>query len=79
MIGCHVGRIFQVTVAGGSYQDGLTTMIHGNTPGMLITEQGLYGDLLLRKPGADELSSPRLEPDLPIPSGQYHRDLWPVV
>ncbi|MHC4581709.1 MAG: chorismate synthase, partial [Planctomycetota bacterium] len=25
-----------------------------------------YGDLLLRKPGADELSSPRKEPDLPI-------------
>jgi len=33
---------------------------------MLITEQEIYGDLLLRKPGADELSSPRKEPDLPI-------------
>jgi chorismate synthase len=33
---------------------------------MLITEQEIYGDLLLRKPGADELSSPRVEPDLPI-------------
>jgi chorismate synthase len=33
---------------------------------MLLTEQELYGDLLLRKPGADELSSPRKEPDLPI-------------
>jgi chorismate synthase len=33
---------------------------------MLLTEQEVYGDLLLRKPGADELSSPRKEPDLPV-------------
>jgi chorismate synthase len=66
MLGCHIGKNFQVTIAGGSYQEGLTAMIHGNPPGMLITEQEIYGDLLLRKPGADELSSPRVEPDLPI-------------
>jgi len=66
MIGCHLGRNFQVTVAGGSYQDGLTAVIQGHPPGMTITEQEIYGDLLLRKPGADELSSPRKEPDLPI-------------
>jgi chorismate synthase len=66
MIGCHIGRMFQVTVAGGSYQDGLAATIQGNPPGMLITEQEIYGDLLLRKPGADELSSPRKEPDLPV-------------
>ncbi|MCK4959656.1 MAG: chorismate synthase [Planctomycetes bacterium] len=66
MIGCHLGRIFQVTVAGGSYQDGLSAIIQGNPPGMKLTEQEIYGDLLLRKPGADELSSPRKEPDLPI-------------
>jgi chorismate synthase len=58
--------MFQVTVAGGSYQEGLTSMVHGVPPGMLLTEQEIYGDLLLRKPGADELSSPRKEPDLPI-------------
>ncbi len=66
MIGCHFGRIFQVTVAGGSYQDGLSSVIQGVPPNMLLTEQEIYGDLLLRKPGADELSSPRKEPDLPI-------------
>jgi chorismate synthase len=66
MIGCHIGRVFQVTVAGGSYQEGLTSVIQGVPPGMLLTEQEIYGDLLLRKPGADELSSPRKEPDLPI-------------
>lgn len=66
MIGCHTGRFFQVTVAGGSYQEGLTAIVQGHPPGMLITEQEIYGDLLLRKPGADELSSPRKEPDLPI-------------
>jgi chorismate synthase len=66
MIGCHFGRFFQASVAGGSYQDGLTAMIGGTPPGMALTEQELYGDLLLRKPGADELSSPRKEPDLPV-------------
>jgi len=66
MIGCHTGRCFQVTVAGGSYQEGLTSVIQGVPPGMLLTEQEIYGDLLLRKPGADELSSPRKEPDLPV-------------
>ena len=65
MIGCHLGRMLQVTVAGGSYQDGLMSLIQGLPPGMLFTEQGIYGDMLLRKPGADELSSPRKEPDLP--------------
>ncbi len=66
MTGCHFGRIFQVTVSGGSYQDGLTATLQGVPPGLLLTEQEVYGDLLLRKPGADELSSPRKEPDLPI-------------
>ena len=66
MIGCHIGRMFQVTIAGGSYQDGLTAVVQGHPPGMELSEQEIYGDLLLRKPGADELSSPRKEPDLPI-------------
>ncbi|OHB85458.1 MAG: hypothetical protein A2Z38_03505 [Planctomycetes bacterium RBG_19FT_COMBO_48_8] len=66
MIGCHLGRNFQVTIAGGSYQEGLTAVVQGHPSGMLLTEQEIYGDLLLRKPGADELSSPRKEPDLPI-------------
>jgi chorismate synthase len=58
--------LFQVTIAGGSYQEGLTSVLQGVPPGILLTEQEIYGDLLLRKPGADELSSPRKEPDLPI-------------
>jgi len=66
MLGCHFGRLFQVTVAGGSYQEGLTTVVQGVRPGLDLSEQEIYGDLLLRKPGADELSSPRKEPDLPI-------------
>jgi chorismate synthase len=66
MLGCHIGRCFQVTVAGGSYQEGLSATVQGMPPGMAVTEQEIYGDLLLRKPGADELSSPRKEPDLPI-------------
>ena len=66
MLGCHIGRCFQVTVAGGSYQDGLSATIQGMPPGLGVTEQEIYADLLLRKPGADELSSPRKEPDLPV-------------
>lgn len=66
MMGCHLGSLFQVSVAGGSYQEGLTSVVQGVPPGMLLSEQEIYGDLLLRKPGADELSSPRKEPDLPI-------------
>lgn len=66
MFGCHLGRLFQVTVAGGSYQEGLEAVCQGLPPGMLLSEQEIYGDLLLRKPGADELSSPRKEPDLPV-------------
>ncbi|MGC8861600.1 MAG: chorismate synthase [Armatimonadota bacterium] len=66
MTGCHLGRLFQVSVSGGSYQDGLAALVQGVPPGMYLTEQEIYGDLLLRKPGADELSSPRKEPDLPI-------------
>jgi len=58
--------MFQVTVAGGSYQDGLSAIVQGHPPAMCLTEQEIYGDLLLRKPGADELSSPRKEPDLPV-------------
>jgi chorismate synthase len=42
------------------------SVLQGVPPGILLTEQEIYGDLLLRKPGADELSSPRKEPDLPI-------------
>jgi chorismate synthase len=66
MFGCHLGRLFQVTVAGGSYQEGLSATLQGVPAGIPLTEKEIYGDLLLRKPGADELSSPRKEPDLPV-------------
>ena len=66
MLGCHIGKLFHMTVAGGSYQEGLVTVLQGVPPGLLLSEQEIYADLLLRKPGADELSSPRKEPDLPI-------------
>jgi len=66
MFGCHFGKLFQVTVAGGSYQEGLTSVVQGVPPGMEMTEKEIYADMLLRKPGTDELSSPRKEPDLPV-------------
>ncbi|MDY6969023.1 MAG: chorismate synthase [Spirochaetota bacterium] len=66
MIGCSYGRLFQVTVAGGSYQEGLTTHIQGVPTGFCIEESEIYSELLQRKPGQGELSSPRREPDIPI-------------
>ena len=66
MIGCSYGTIFQVAVAGGSYQEGLTTHVQGVPAGFHLTEAEIYAELLLRKPGQGELSSPRREPDVPI-------------
>ncbi len=66
MLGCDMGTLFKVAVAGGSYQEGLTAHIQGVPPGLLITEEEIYRDLLVRKPGQGELSSPRREPDIPI-------------
>ncbi len=66
MIGCSYGKFFQVTAAGGSYQEGLTTHIQGVPPGLYIEESEIYTELLQRKPGQGELSSPRREPDIPI-------------
>ncbi len=66
MLGCDIGTLFKVAVAGGSYQEGMTIHVQGVPPGMRITEEEIYSDLLLRKPGQDELTSPRKEPDIPI-------------
>ena len=66
MLGCTYGSMFRVSVAGGSYQDGLTVHLQGVPPGLLVSEEEVYCDLLLRKPGQGELASPRREPDVPI-------------
>ncbi len=66
MLGCDLGTMFKTTVAGGSYQEGLTVHLQGVPPGLLITEEEIYQDLLLRKPGQGELTSPRREPDVPV-------------
>ncbi len=66
MLGCNIGTMFKTTVAGGSYQDGLTVHLQGVVPGLLITEEQIYRELMLRKPGQGALTSPRREPDIPI-------------
>ncbi|MCP4131387.1 MAG: chorismate synthase [bacterium] len=66
MIGCTYGTFFQVTVAGGSYQEGLTTHMQGVPSGIKFDESDIYYELLQRKPGQGELSSPRREPDIPV-------------
>ncbi|MBM3861670.1 MAG: chorismate synthase [Verrucomicrobia bacterium] len=66
MLGCNIGSLFKVTVGGGSYQETLVTHLQGVPPGYLITEEEIYRDLLLRKPGQGELTSPRREPDVPV-------------
>lgn len=66
MMGCSYGALFQTTVAGGSYQEGLTVHLQGVPPGIPISEAEIYEALLTRKPGQSELASPRREPDVPI-------------
>ena len=66
MLGCNYGNLFQVTVAGASYQEGLTTHIQGVPTGIYVEESQIYSELLQRKPGQGEISSPRREPDIPI-------------
>lgn len=66
MLGCSYGTLFQVAVAGGSYQEGLTAHIQGVPVGYDLTEEEIYASLLLRKPGQGELTSPRREPDIPV-------------
>ncbi len=66
MLGCSYGKIFQVAVAGGSYQEGMTSHIQGVPAGYYFEEKDIYSDLLQRKPGQGELSSPRREPDIPV-------------
>ncbi len=66
MLGCSYGNLFRTTVAGGSYQEGLSINIQGVPPGYLITEEEIYRELMLRKPGQGELTSPRREADVPI-------------
>lgn len=66
MLGCTYGTMFQASVAGGSYQDGLTVLLQGVPPGLYITEAEIYEALLTRKPGQSELASPRREADVPV-------------
>ena len=47
MLGCDLGTMFRTTVAGGSYQDGLTVHLQGVPPGMMMTEEEIYQELLL--------------------------------
>ncbi len=66
MLGCTYGTLFKTTVAGGSYQEGLSINIQGVPPGYYFTEEEIYVELMLRKPGQGELTSPRREADVPI-------------
>jgi chorismate synthase len=66
MLGCTYGNLFKVTVSGGSYQEGLSINLQGVPPGYLFTEEEIYVELMLRKPGQGELTSPRREADVPL-------------
>jgi len=72
MFGCSLGRLFQVTVGGGSYQEGMTTHLQGVPAGLKFTEEEIYSELMLRKPGQGELASPRKEPDIPLIYSGYN-------
>ncbi len=80
MLGCSYGNLFKTTVGGGSYQEGLAIHIQGIPPGYLFTEEEIYKDLMLRKPGQGDLTSPRREADVPIIfSGVNAADTMPGI
>ncbi len=66
MLGCTHGVLFKTTVAGGSYQEGLSINIQGVPAGYYFSEEEIYVELMLRKPGQGELTSPRREADVPL-------------
>lgn len=66
MLGCTYGSLFKTTVAGGSYQEGLSINMQGVPSGYYFTEEEIYVELMLRKPGQGELTSPRREADVPV-------------
>ncbi len=66
MLGCTHGKLFKTTVGGGSYQEGLSINIQGVPSGYYFTEEEIYAELMLRKPGQGELTSPRREADVPV-------------
>ncbi len=80
MLGCSYGNLFKTSVAGGSYQEGMTIHIQGVPPGYLFTEEEIYSEMMLRKPGQGELTSPRREADIPIIySGVNAADTMPGI
>ena len=48
MIGCDIGTLFRLVVAGGSYQEGLTVHLQGVPPGILLSEEEIYRDPRIR-------------------------------
>ena len=66
------GRIFCVTTFGESHGYGVGAVIDGVPPGLSITVEGIQEDLDRRRPGKNDVSSSRREPDrVEIVSGVF--------
>ncbi len=74
MLGCHMGKLIQLTISGGSYQEAMTAILQGIPPGLLLDEQAIYGELLLRKHHVDGSPSSRKEPDIPLITSGINAD-----
>jgi chorismate synthase len=72
MAGNSFGQAFRVTTAGESHGPANVVIIDGCPPGLELTEEDLYTDLMRRQPGQSSLVSQRREADLPeILSGVF--------
>lgn len=63
MAGNSIGKIFKITTAGESHGPGLAVIIDGCPANFDISEEEIQKELLRRRPGQNELTSQRQEPD----------------
>lgn len=58
-----IGNIFRLTTAGESHGEAMTAIVDGMPAGVRVSIDDINEALARRRPGDDELSSPRKEPD----------------
>lgn len=67
------GTLFRVSTAGESHCSGITAIVDGVPPGLELNEEDLQVQLSRRRPGQNNLTTPRNESDLvKIQSGVEH-------
>ena len=72
MAGNTIGKLFTVTTSGESHGPGLSAIIDGCPPGLVISETDIQKELNKRRPGQSRFTSQRKETDeVSIMSGVF--------